>query len=512
MREETEAKAREAALSSQLELHAIDGSCALKTAVEQRSKEDLNAPTPGIAAQEPSWSASALVSETRSDLSRSIDELDGDYFLLLLNSCAVALNKLSGTLHNVRERWKRSATYDGSCLMHDFEQFEHTMAQLPRRQDSSSCLDTQDRAGSVVAPALEQAVEPQGPGTLCQVDMMENIRQATSINVESPYAVQSPGAKLASASASQDPKKHPRPLSPHIRVTTEVTHTASTDLWREQDVALLPSIGERHGHEDGHMAVTYMCQEAQPSSPRTSSPVVRTWSFYSPKPNEPSSSPSPWAQEQNLPSDVPYVHVLDHPPKRSHSDMSSGGGDNSNILAHSSAEEYSPTLRAPKRQRGDPPTNADNKYVCDFTAECATLTFDRRCEWSKHMDKHERPYKCLDTTCAKLQGFTYSGGLLRHEREVHGKHGGPKASIMCPVPDCKRHSRSGFTRQENLDEHMRRAHQINVEAPQSAATMHSVASQELEDTHALLTTLPALNDPDLSDVNELLKKWTSVEV
>lgn len=74
------------------------------------------------------------------------------------------------------------------------------------------------------------------------------------------------------------------------------------------------------------------------------------------------------------------------------------------------------------------------------------------------MDKHDRPYRCPHASCAKLQGFTYSGGLLRHEREVHGKHGGPKTQLMCPHTDCKRHSGKGFTRKENLNEHLRRVH------------------------------------------------------
>lgn len=74
------------------------------------------------------------------------------------------------------------------------------------------------------------------------------------------------------------------------------------------------------------------------------------------------------------------------------------------------------------------------------------------------MDKHDRPYKCNVKGCEKLQGFTYSGGLLRHEREVHKMHGGTKKSLYCPFPDCKRSSGSGFTRKENLAEHIRRVH------------------------------------------------------
>lgn len=83
------------------------------------------------------------------------------------------------------------------------------------------------------------------------------------------------------------------------------------------------------------------------------------------------------------------------------------------------------------------------------------------------MDKHDRPYRCPDPGCAKLQGFTYSGGLLRHEREVHGKHGGPKAQLMCPYDGCKRHNGKGFTRKENLNEHIRRVHQSKGQPSQS---------------------------------------------
>src|SRR4051812_18086366 len=77
------------------------------------------------------------------------------------------------------------------------------------------------------------------------------------------------------------------------------------------------------------------------------------------------------------------------------------------------------------------------------------------------MDKHDRPYKCAAEGCEKLPGFTYSGGLLRHEREVHGKHGGPKNSFNCPHVNCKRHTNKGFSRLENLNEHLRRVHTQN---------------------------------------------------
>ncbi|CAG8953324.1 hypothetical protein HYFRA_00003533 [Hymenoscyphus fraxineus] len=101
----------------------------------------------------------------------------------------------------------------------------------------------------------------------------------------------------------------------------------------------------------------------------------------------------------------------------------------------------------------------DGRFICTW-AGCTedTKTFGRKCEWSKHMDKHDRPYKCPADGCEKLPGFTYSGGLLRHEREVHNLHGGPRKQLNCPHPNCKRHSGKGFSRQENLNEHLRRVH------------------------------------------------------
>ncbi|MCJ1389849.1 hypothetical protein MMC18_002706 [Xylographa bjoerkii] len=81
------------------------------------------------------------------------------------------------------------------------------------------------------------------------------------------------------------------------------------------------------------------------------------------------------------------------------------------------------------------------------------------------MDKHTRPYVCHEPGCEKIQGFTYSGGLLRHEREVHKQHGGPKAPRMCPHRDCKRSSGTGFSRKENLNEHLRRVHRgVGIDA------------------------------------------------
>ncbi|KAK3326482.1 hypothetical protein B0H66DRAFT_161577 [Apodospora peruviana] len=131
-------------------------------------------------------------------------------------------------------------------------------------------------------------------------------------------------------------------------------------------------------------------------------------------------------------------------------------------------KDGSPTATTPQRIKAIPKPdravvkNAEGKYVCSWP-DCAedVREFGRKCEWNKHMDKHDRPYKCAAEGCEKLPGFTYSGGLLRHEREVHGKHGGPKNSFYCPHINCKRHTGKGFSRLENLNEHQRRVHTQN---------------------------------------------------
>ncbi|KAF7513369.1 hypothetical protein GJ744_009790 [Endocarpon pusillum] len=110
-------------------------------------------------------------------------------------------------------------------------------------------------------------------------------------------------------------------------------------------------------------------------------------------------------------------------------------------------------------KRGEPPRNDHNQIYCAHP-ECARegLIFRRSCEWNKHMNKHDRPYKCLEPGCDKVQGFSYSGGLLRHQWEVHKKNNSIRRKLYCPVSNCNRSSHQPFARQENLKEHMRRWH------------------------------------------------------
>ncbi|KAI0398701.1 hypothetical protein F4802DRAFT_171023 [Xylaria palmicola] len=135
--------------------------------------------------------------------------------------------------------------------------------------------------------------------------------------------------------------------------------------------------------------------------------------------------------------------------------------------------------------------NDEGKFICVWNDCTASVKeFARKCEWSKHMDKHERPYKCHADGCENIPGFTYSGGLLRHEREVHRKHGGPKNPLYCPHEGCKRHKDSSFARLENLNEHLRRCH---TSADIDLATQNDRPSGPRKPAAGRIKTLPVVS-------------------
>ena len=66
--------------------------------------------------------------------------------------------------------------------------------------------------------------------------------------------------------------------------------------------------------------------------------------------------------------------------------------------------------------------NENGRFRCTRVGCTAEVQdFDRKCEWSKHMDKHDRPYKYSAEGCEKLPSSADSGDLLRYERELYDK-------------------------------------------------------------------------------------------
>lgn len=161
----------------------------------------------------------------------------------------------------------------------------------------------------------------------------------------------------------------------------------------------------------------------------------------------------------------------------------------------------------PKPDR-DVAKQSDGKFHCPLS-DCREdlRAFSRKCEWNKHMDKHERPYRCPADGCENLPGFTYSGGLLRHEREVHGMHGGPKNTVNCPHPNCKRHTGKGFSRQENLNEHLRRVH-TNMEGSTPPAAESAASPDDDESEKSGTKRKRRLSDQgdELSELRDEIKR------
>ncbi|KIW62404.1 hypothetical protein PV04_10582 [Phialophora macrospora] len=140
--------------------------------------------------------------------------------------------------------------------------------------------------------------------------------------------------------------------------------------------------------------------------------------------------------------------------------MADGLAPSSSSLADTTAAAAPIKVQGAFRRARSPPRDEHGQMFCDHV-NCRGKnhqTFKRVCEWNKHMDRHERPYKCRESGCELNPGFTYSGGLLRHQREVHKMHLSTKQPLFCPFPNCNRSSGTGFTRKENLEEHKRRRH------------------------------------------------------
>lgn len=156
------------------------------------------------------------------------------------------------------------------------------------------------------------------------------------------------------------------------------------------------------------------------------------------------------------------------------------------------------------RPERDPPRNENNEIICTHAAcRDKNEVFRRPCEWNKHMDKHERPYKCSEPTCEQNPGFTYSGGLLRHMREVHKKGVGPtRKPLYCPHANCIRSTGEGFTRRENLEEHLRRRH--------SYTGHYSPPPQSLDSNNDETAELPRKRrktvDPESPDAEQLAQQ------
>ncbi|KAF2788908.1 hypothetical protein K505DRAFT_366057 [Melanomma pulvis-pyrius CBS 109.77] len=102
----------------------------------------------------------------------------------------------------------------------------------------------------------------------------------------------------------------------------------------------------------------------------------------------------------------------------------------------------------PRRQAPRP-----GGFLCPH--EGCEKAFDRSCDLRRHqkthMDRSERPHKCL--VCK--EGFLYPKDRNRHER-THDQSSSPQGMLYCPVAGCN--NVDGFSRRDNLLRHKRTQH------------------------------------------------------
>lgn len=95
------------------------------------------------------------------------------------------------------------------------------------------------------------------------------------------------------------------------------------------------------------------------------------------------------------------------------------------------------------------------------------------------MDKHTRPYVCLNPGCIDVN-FGNKAGLHCHERERHGS-----TKLPCPISVCRRHVK-GFSRKRNLDLHIKTCHGFSTEQVVSQETrIEDVFSESLAEEYGL---------------------------
>lgn len=118
------------------------------------------------------------------------------------------------------------------------------------------------------------------------------------------------------------------------------------------------------------------------------------------------------------------------------------------------------------------------------------------------MDKHLRPYKCPVPACT-VNNFATPGDLKRHEQEVHAT-----PAYNCPITTCKRHRR-GFSRKDNLVQHLKRTHNHDQDQDMENTTAFSPPAWSLGNDFAAEQSFSAGSADSLMSANVLISSVSS---
>ncbi|KAI9809030.1 MAG: hypothetical protein M1825_002319 [Sarcosagium campestre] len=106
----------------------------------------------------------------------------------------------------------------------------------------------------------------------------------------------------------------------------------------------------------------------------------------------------------------------------------------------------------------------------------------------KHMQRHEKLFKCEVNGCTREQGFSTSNDLDRHLLTVHKINVSQKPSVywVCMVPGCKRYGTQS-TRRDNFRSHLSRMHPEKNTAELLKASERRTGAEPEQSQHAIDT-------------------------
>ncbi|KAI6857816.1 hypothetical protein KC334_g21996 [Hortaea werneckii] len=150
---------------------------------------------------------------------------------------------------------------------------------------------------------------------------------------------------------------------PHLAADAPVS---SMNVDSPHDNETLPEVlarNRKRSHDD-------MNGDAEHAPPMTE--------YHPPQDHQMSEHPVP---EHHIPEPYPGHGHHDQHPDQHENVFSQTEPEPPQQEGSQSAEEHTSPKGSRSFKRGDPPVNPDNKYYCDFSEECAGITFERKCEW-----------------------------------------------------------------------------------------------------------------------------------
>ncbi|KAL7798262.1 hypothetical protein V8C37DRAFT_369289 [Trichoderma ceciliae] len=162
----------------------------------------------------------------------------------------------------------------------------------------------------------------------------------------------------------------------------------------------------------------------------------------------------------------------------------------------------------------------DGLFHCPWEGQsnCNHKAEKLKCNYDKFVDSHLKPYRCKAEACEGAR-FSSTACLLRHEREAHGLHGHGDKPFLCMYEGCERSILgSGFPRQWNLRDHMKRVHNDHGSTDGSPtgtaqqATKGRKRKSDASETQgstsrkASIKSMPA-PEPKLPPVKPLIEQW-----